>query len=321
MIDLIGAPFDLCGRRAGSRLGPAALRLANLAGSLAEAGQSVEDLGDIPIPESGGESAGLKGFEAALETYRALKEAVADCLQARRFPMVLGGDHSLAIGSVSGALEAFGEDLAVLWVDAHVDINTPGTSRSGNLHGMPVAALMGFGSGVDGLIDEQWSALTHEIVPSAPVGADRMAWIGLRDADRGEREALRELPDSLPTTMQDIDRFGVDRVVREVDAWLRRSGATRLWISFDVDVLDPILAPGTGTAVRGGLSYREAHLSAELLRDHLDAPGCPYRLVGLDLVETNPLYDSHNETAQLAVEWIASLFGKTILGAPSRISR
>ncbi|HRI44589.1 MAG TPA: arginase [Fimbriimonadaceae bacterium] len=321
MIDLIGAPFDLCGRRAGSRLGPAALRLANLAGSLAEAGQDVEDLGDIPTAEEDRNGSGLRGFEAAIETYAALKEAVSEALLAERMPMVLGGDHSLAIGSIAGALSAFGNDLAVLWVDAHVDLNTPGTSRSGNLHGMPVAALLGLPSGSSALADTQWRVLIDKIVPRPALGPDRIAWIGLRDADRGEREALRSMPDCLPTTMQDIDRFGVDRVVREFDAWIRASGASKLWISFDVDALDPILAPGTGTAVRGGLSYREAHLSAELLRDHLDAGDCPYRLVGLDLVETNPLYDSHNETAQLAVEWIASLFGKTILGSPSRIVR
>jgi arginase len=121
--------------------------------------------------------------------------------------------------------------------------------------------------------------------------------------------------------MQDIDRFGMERVVQEFDEWMRGNGARNLWISFDVDALDPILAPGTGTAVRGGLSYREGHLCAELLRENLDATDCPYQLVGLDLVETNPLYDSHNETARMAVEWIASLFGKTILGAPSRIHR
>lgn len=305
MIDLIGAPFDRCGRRAGSRLGPAALRLANLATSLAEAGCEVEDLGDVPVCEEADDKVGLRGFSAAVETFRGLKEAVVETLEAERIPMILGGDHSLAIGSIAGALTVFGDDLAVLWVDAHVDINTPKTSKSGNLHGMPVAALLAMKSGVKGPSEAQWRLLTDEIVPRPALAPNRIAWLGVRDADRGEREALRRMPDCLPTTMQDIDRFGVDRVVKEFDAWMRGSGATNLWISFDVDALDPILAPGTGTAVRGGLSYREAHLSAELLRDHLDAPDCPYRLVGLDLVETNPLYDSHNETAQLAVEWIA----------------
>lgn len=319
MVDLIGVPFDLCGRRQGSRLGPAALRLAGLAEALAEMGLDVCDLGDVMIRVFGEPEDGLRSFASAQDAYTSLRDKVEASARAGRMPMVLGGDHSLAIGSIAGALKVWGERLAILWIDAHVDINTPGTSPSGNLHGMPVAALMGFPSGKSGTVDEQWRILTERVVGSPYVAAGRFGWIGLRDVDRGERAALQGLPESYATTMQDIDRFGVQRVVNGFDAWMRQNGATHLWISFDVDALDPILAPGTGTAVRGGLTYREAHLSAELLREHLDQPGCPYQLVGLDLVETNPLYDSHNETARLAVEWIASLFGKSILGVPSRL--
>ncbi|MBX7134900.1 MAG: arginase [Fimbriimonadaceae bacterium] len=319
MIDLLGAPFDLCGRRPGSRLGPAALRLADLAASLAALGLDVRDAGNTQVADQPDAAGGLKGFGSAVLMFGHLRRAVALSIQAGRLPLVLGGDHSLAIGSVSGALQACGEDLAVLWIDAHVDLNIPATSGSGNLHGMPVSALMGRESGVEGLRDQQWRQLLDEIVPPTRMPRDSFAWIGLRDADQGERDALKDLPACFATTMQDVDRFGIERVVREFGTWMRQRGRTNLWISFDVDALDPILAPGTGTAVRGGLSYREAHLCAELLREMLDAPDCPYRLVGLDLVETNPLYDSHNETARMAVEWIASLFGKTILGAPSRL--
>jgi len=261
---------------------------------------------------------GLKGFSSAHTTYVNLRETVRATLKRGRTPMVLGGDHSLAIGSIAGAIGVFGADVAVLWIDAHVDLNSPRTSSSGNLHGMPVAALMGMDSGTEGIIDDQWRLLIEEVVPRPHLVGRRFGWIGLRDADEGERRAIDGLPASFATTMQDIDRFGIERLVEGFDRWMRESGASRLWISFDVDVLDPILAPGTGTAVRGGLSYREAHLLAEVMRQKLDTRDCPYTLVGLDLVETNPLYDTHNETARMAVEWIASLFGKTILGGPSR---
>lgn len=318
MIDLIGVPFDLCGRRAGSRLGPAALRLAELGPTLQGLGFSVEDLGDIASIVEDTDPEGLKGFSSALTTYSNLRETVRATLKRGRTPMVLGGDHSIAIGSVAGAIGVFGGDVAVLWIDAHVDLNTPRTSSSGNLHGMPVAALMGMDSGLEGPVDRQWSQLTEEVVARPALVGRRFAWIGLRDADEGERRAIEGLPAAFASTMQDIDRFGIERLVGGFDKWMRESGASRLWISFDVDVLDPILAPGTGTAVRGGLTYREAHLLAEIMREKLDGRDCPYTLVGLDLVETNPLYDTHNETARMAVEWIASLFGKTILGGPSR---
>jgi arginase len=224
---------------------------------------------------------------------------------------MLGGEHSLSAGSVSAARKHFGANLALLWIDAHADINTPSTSSSGNAHGMPIAALLGLPSGTTGTRDQEWKQFTDLVATG--LEASRVSWMALRDVDSGERNVIRQFANSLPLTMQDIDRYGIERCVERFDAWLVQQGSEYLWISFDVDALDPILAPGTGTAVRGGLSYREAHLMAELLFEKLSRPDCPYKLVGLDLVEVNPLTDTNNETARIAVEWLASLFGKTVL--------
>jgi arginase len=313
VIEIIGAPFDLCGKRPGSRLGPAALRIAGLRDALEQVGCAVLDGGDLPGREEHTEHGGLRNFEPLLATLIALRERVSSALEGGRLPVVLGGDHALGVGGVSAALDHFEGDLAILWIDAHADLNTPATSPSGNLHGMPVAALLGLN---DEPPHPQWSALLEATLPVHRLAAHRAAWIGLRDVDVAERNRMGGLQGCFPSTMQDVDRHGLIDELERFDLWLRRSSVRHLWISFDVDALDPYEAPGTGTAVRGGLSYREAHLLAEILRELLDEPQCPYRLVGVDVMETNPLQDRHNETARVAVEWIASLFGKTILGRP-----
>ncbi len=314
MIEIIGVPFDLCGKRLGSRLGPAALRLAGLQPTLQGLGLKVLDQGDLPTGVESEDQEGLRNFSPLMRCVTELKQRTLKAYENGAIPLVLGGEHDLSLGSVSAALQMFDGDLALLWIDAHADANTPGTSSSGNLHGMPIAALQRLESGVNGLVADQWTQLLSEVIPSNALAPERCAWYGLRDVDPGERDLIRQTPGDLAITMQDIDRKGVVETMREVDAWLTQSGAKKLWVSFDVDVLDPILAPGTGTAVRGGLTYREAHLCAELLREFLDAPGCPYSLAGIDLVETNPLFDTNNETAKMAVEWVGSLFGKSILG-------
>lgn len=319
MVELIGAPYDLSGGHIGSRLGPSALRLAGIKGALEELGLQVEDSGDIPISDDSTLGSGIKYFASAFPASRELKRATLESLTNGHTPITLAGDHSLGIGSIAAAIERFGSDLAVLWIDAHADINTPCESPSGNLHGMPLAALMGFDSGVTGQIDADWNAILSELVPPQRLAPKSLGFLGLRSVDPGEQNRLKSLQDSFVTTMQDVDRYGIERVLHGADRWLRATDAKALWISFDVDVLDPVLAPGTGTAVRGGLSYRESHLCGELIREMLDRPDCPYRLVGLDLVETNPLIDTNNETAKVVVEWVASLFGKTILG-PARSS-
>lgn len=307
--------MDYCGARQGSRLGPGAARLAGLQKSLEALGLSVNDQGDVPLAPEKTAPEGLRNFEPAIAAYADLKARVSKAAKVGT-PLVLGGDHSNAIGSVSGAMEAFGGELAVLWVDAHADVNTPATSPSGNLHGMPMAALLGMPSGLHGLKDLQWQDILDVVVPKTRLRPDRSAWFGLRDVDGGEREHYLKLKGEYTATMYDIDRHGIVTCLERFDAWMRNGGASKLWISFDVDSLDPILAPGTGTAVRGGLTYREMHQMGEFLNELLETPGCSYSLAGLDVVEINPLFDTNNETARTAVEWIGSLFGKTILGRP-----
>lgn len=322
MIDLVGVPFDLCGYRPGSRLGPAAVRLAGLVDTLNALGVEVKDLGDCPTGTEQTVLGGLRNFEPALEAYKWVKSIVAGVCDSGHVALCLGGDHSLSIGSVSGARHVYGSDLAVLWIDAHTDLNTPDTSPSGNLHGMGLGALLGqpckggeLPAGFDRkIVEEQWTTILGEIVGDSPVNARQVGWLGVRDVDLGERSRLRRLDGEYMATMYDIDRYSLVEMMLRADSWLKAIGARKVWVSFDVDALDPFLAPGTGTAVRGGLSYREMHLMGELLNELLAADGCPYSLAGIDLVETNPLVDSNNETAKMAVEWIASVFGKTILG-------
>lgn len=314
MVRVIGVPLDYCGRQEGSRMGPAALRLAGLVESLRPIVGAVDDSGDIAIPPVVDGPTGFRHFSTFDAVAQTLKTVVGEALDAGQTPVVVGGDHAIAVGSVSAALQRYAEDLAVLWIDAHADVNTPGTSPSGNLHGMPLGALLRLDSGAAGTKDLQWNKLLTDVVPPTPLRGDRVAWLGLRDIDRDESRALLNLKPQFIATMHDVDRFGIVEVVGRFDHWMLAGGATKLWISFDVDCLDPVLAPGTGTAVRGGFTYRESHLCAELVREMLDSPLCPYALVGLDVVETNPLLDTGNMTAIAAVEWIASLFGKTILG-------
>ena len=312
-LDVIGVPFDLCGKRPGSALGPAAIRYAGLSETLTSLGMKVFDCGDLAAQGPSTEPRGLRNFAPMLSVVESLRDAVSSSLSAGRTPLVLGGEHTIVAGGISAALDHFGDGLALLWIDAHTDVNSPATSDTGNLHGMPVAALAGIPSGRNGQVDAEWCRLLSSLGPTR-LKLERTGWIAIRDVDPGERPNLH----GLTLTMHDIDRHGVVASMERVDAWLRAIGASHVWISFDVDALDPILAPGTGTAVRGGLSYREAHLCAELLSESFSAPDCPFRLAGVDLVETNPLADANNATAVMAVEWIASLFGKTILGKSSK---
>lgn len=325
-MELIGVPFDLCGKEPGSRLGPAAFRLAGVDEALAGLGLVLTDGGDIPVlpgnaPHNTNINASdenpepsLGNFYPAFDCVRTLKARVSRSLESGDFPLVVGGDHFTAVGSVAGALDVYGADLALIWIDAHADLNTPETSPSGNLHGMPVAALLGLPSGVTGLADRQWKEIICGVVPETRLRPDHSAWFGIREVDSGEQAHLRNLPGRFVVTMHDVDRVGVVECLNRFDGWLRASGATKLWVSFDVDVLDPLLAPGTGTAVRGGLSYREMHIFGEVLHEILAGPDCPYELVGVDIVEINPLTDTNNITARTVVEWMASVCGKRILG-------
>lgn len=308
---ILAAPFDGGGAQLGSRLGPEAIKLAGLEQELAKGGHAVSEWHRLKTYEGDGKEMGLRHFSAFAKSAKELKDEVQKTLQAGEFPLVLGGEHSLSLGSISGALGAVpAESLAVLWIDAHADFNTPGSSGSGNLHGMPLAALCGFESEAHGPVDLQWKS----VLPAHPLLPSQIGWLGLRDVDLGERKRIDAEQVGPCLTMFDIDREGLAPQVERIGQWLAKGKFQNLWISFDVDVMDPILAPGTGTAVRGGLTYREAHMLAELMHQALHDKECHCKLVGLDVVEVNPLQDSGNQTAKMAVEWICSLFGKTILG-------
>ncbi len=311
MIEIIGAPFDLCGLQPGSRLGPAAVRIAGLEQTLLNLGLEVRDIGDVPVASNAATGQDLLShFSPLMAVVTELQHRVEAVISGGNFPIVIGGEHTVVVGAISACLRSTGGPLGALWIDAHGDINTPGTSVTGNIHGMPVAALAGLPSGTDDARDEEWTEMLS-MLGAPKLDLANVAWFGLRDIDLLERQYLKR---GFPVSMHEIDREGVETTINHIDSYYRASGIKRLWISFDVDALDPFLAPGTGTAVRGGLSYREAHLMSELLYEKLHDPTCPYVLAGVDIVETNPLTDNNNQTAKMAVEWIASLFGKTILG-------
>lgn len=292
-IAILGVPMDFGAGRRGVDMGPSALRLAKLEDTLSELGHEVDDLGNIevPVPEALPDSAGLRFVEAIANTCRSTYERLAS-LPDGKFPLALGGDHSISMGTVSG-VAARGRRTGVLWVDAHADLNTPETSPSLNIHGMPLAHLLGRGHPT--LLD---------IWGGEPVlRAEDLVFIGLRTLDDGERQLVHELG-LRAYTMEDVDRRGIVEVAAEALDYL--SGSERLHLSFDADVLDPSVAPGVGTPVPGGLSYREAHLLMELL--------CQSGAVSsADLVEVNPFLDVKNGTADMMVEMAASLLGKRIL--------
>jgi arginase len=311
-LQIINAPFDLCGRSPGSRLGPWAMHLAGLDEQLVSLGWNLEPI-STPIPlTSKTLGPAQENTLAGLEASKALAQAVAQARDDGLIPLVIGGDHSLAMGSISGAMLQ-NTRLGVLWIDAHMDLNTPETSETKNLHGMPLAALTRLKSGQPGE-DLLWQEILTGLGTDKGLAGDCVSWLGLRDVDAGEVKNLARLPGSLAMTMQDVDRDGILGCITKLKAWIRERGITELWISFDVDSLDPLYAPGTGTAVRGGLTYREGHLLAELLHEMIWTEKL-CRLAGVDIVEVNPLQDKDNETAKVATEWTASLFGKTILGS------
>jgi arginase len=315
VVEAIGVPFDLCGKRMGSRLGPAALRLAGLEEAFDELHVNFTWGGDLKsCSEHLEQTRQLKEFDPLVSCIGELKDRTATALKSGNVPLVVGGDHAIAMGSIAAGLNHFGEKMALLWIDAHADVNTPGSSTTGNIHGMPVAALLGLESGVQDDRNAMWTNLLATLGPTR-LKMEHMAWLGLRDVDPPERVLIKSYGECLASTMYDVDRYGLIWELRRLDVWMRAQGATHLWISFDVDAMDPILAPGTGTTVTGGFSYREAHLIAEVLYEMLNAENCPYALAGIDVVEINPLFDQNNETAKMAVQWIGSLFGKSILGA------
>lgn len=296
-ISIIGVPVDLGAGRRGVDMGPSAIRYAGLYERLEALGYRVSDQGNLPAPlvetcspPTANEK--LRYLEPIALLCQTLADRVAACVAQGHVPLVLGGDHSMSLGSVAGS--ARGRRLGLLWIDAHADFNTPETTPSGNIHGMPLAALVGCGH----------PTLTNLSGAAPIILPEHVALIGVRTLDDLERGALRQ--SGIHTfTLHDIDRRGMANVMDEALAVITR-GTEGFHVSFDLDVVDPREAPGVGTPVLGGISYREAHLAMELLSE-------TRALRSLDIVEVNPILDEHNTTAKLAVELVLSALGKRIL--------
>jgi len=293
-VAIIGAGLDLGAGRRGVDMGPSAIRYAGLEERLRRIGRDVVDRGDVgvAVPEAVEQSDDRARYlRQILETCAHIADLVEEVRSDGYVPLVLGGDHSIAMGTLGGMARASGGPGGVLWVDAHGDLNTPDTSSSGNVHGMPLAAALGRGG--------RLFAEAEFPLPSV----ERVAMIALRDVDQPERELIRTL-DSKVFTMSDVDRNGVEPAVRESLEYLE--GSAWVHLSFDMDAVDPDFAPGVGTPVRGGLSYREAHFALELVAESA-------LVDSLELVEVNPVLDRENATGRLAVELAASALGARIL--------
>ncbi len=306
-VGLLGVPLGYGAGKSGSELGTVAMRLANLRGKLLidhirELGYEVTDYGDVEVikPDyvaQAGENP--RYLQEMIETSKNSATAVKKCLQADEIPVILGGDHSIAIGTFSGISSFFrekNEEIGLIWFDAHADINTPETSPSGNIHGMPFAALLGLGNYE--LVNLE--GFTPKINPKF------CAHIGARDLDLGEKREIRELGMRENFfSMSDIDRRGMLACVEDaINIASQASGGFA--VTFDVDIIDPRFAPGSGTLVRGGITYREAHLALEVIAERGG-------LRTFEIVEVNPMLDEHNITVELAGELILSALGKTIL--------
>jgi arginase len=293
LVAVIGAGLDLGAGRRGVDMGPSAIRYAGLDERIAQLGRGIEDWGDVAaaVPEAtelvDERMRYLPQIKATCERIAAL---VARAVQEDYLPLVLGGDHSVALGALGGMARARGPG-GVLWLDAHGDLNRPETTPTGNVHGMPLAAALG-------LAGPEFESDGYPLP-----AVDRVALVGVRSLDPGERDLLAEL-DACVFTMSDLDRMGVETAMRQ--ALEHVAGDNFVHVSLDMDVLDPDVAPGVGTPVRGGLSYREAHLAMELVAE----AGV---LSSLEVVEVNPILDRENETAELAVELVASALGARIL--------
>jgi arginase len=301
-IEIIGVPLDLGQQRRGVDMGPSALRAAGLQAKLEALGYQVTDRGNVAVAVAETKDRGDKRARFLSEIAKSA-EITAKCVQEAlahgATPVVLGGDHSVAAGTVAGVANYFRahqnpqKRIGLIWMDAHSDINTPETSPSGNVHGMPVAALLGMEPG----------ALRDLLSWSPKVLPKNTVLIGIRDVDETERENIRQAGVTV-YTMRDIDELGL-RTVMERAIPIAAEGTAGYHVSVDMDWVDPEDAPGVGTAVRGGATYREAHLAMEILADHGG-------MLSFELVEVNPILDEHNRTAELAVQLLCSAFGKKI---------
>lgn len=299
-ISIIGVPMDLGADRRGVDMGPSALRYADLNKKLEGLGYEVRDLGDLDviIPETHhfGDSR-AKYLKEISDACHQLATIVLEIRQAGCTPLVLGGDHSIAVGTVSGVAESFrreGKQIGLLWFDAHADFNTPDISPSGNVHGMPMASIMGYGP----------MPLTHIFGFSPKIRPEHAVQIGIREVDPDERTLVKKSGIQV-FTMKDIDRRGIGSVMEEALSIVTK-GTEGFAVTLDADFLDPYESPGVATPVRGGADYREAHLAMEMIAD-------TNRMVSFEIAEINPILDVHNKTAQFGMELILSAFGKRIL--------
>ncbi len=299
-IAILGAPLDLGAGRRGVDMGPSAVRVANIHERLAALGYEVEDLGNVDVDQPESVAKGperTRYLPQITKTCMRLALKVEQIAGRGKFPVVLGGDHSAAVGTVSGMARHFQKKkaaLGLIWIDAHADMNTPETSPSGNVHGMPLACIIGMGP----------KELTHIYGFSPKVKAVNVALIGIRDVDQLEKPHVRD-SGVRAFTMRDIDERGLRSIMEEA-LRIAGDGTAGVHVSFDMDAVDPGEAPGVGTPVRGGLSYREAHLAMEIICDS-------GRMASLEVVEVNPVIDVSNRTASLAVELVSSALGKRIL--------
>jgi arginase len=296
-VGVIGAALDLGAGRRGVDMGPSAIRYAQLGEHVAALGYTVHDHGNVSAGmvealDEGDPTARYWG--AIRRTCEELADRVEESVADNEMPLVLGGDHSIAIGTLGGLARAYGGAGGLIWLDAHTDINSPTSSPSGNVHGMPLAVALGL-TGDPRFEDLPW--------PTPMVGEHRTVLVGVRSVDRGERSQLKRVGVHI-FTMADVDRHGLRDVMEE--ALRLASGGPFLHVSLDMDVLDPDKAPGVGTAVRGGITYREAHLAMEMLADS----GV---MTSLEVVEVNPILDERNATGSLAVELVCSALGSRIL--------
>ncbi|QRN49075.1 arginase [Macrococcoides bohemicum] len=296
-IEIIGAPSAFGQRKLGVNMGPDAMRYAGLIERLENIGHTVIDQGNVELPaidmkKYKSEQGGLRNLEEVTTFCESLCEKVDGVVQKGNYPVVIGGDHSIAMGTISGIAKHY-ENLGVIWYDAHGDLNIDETSPSGNIHGMPLRALIGDG---------------HEDLVNIggyknKVKIENIVLIGMRDLDEGEKAYIKEV--GIKTyTMADIDRLGIGTVIAETLAYLDKCDGIHL--SLDVDALDPVETPGTGTTVPGGITYRESHFALELLNDS-------EKITSFEIVEVNPLIDIYNKTAEQAVGLVGSFFGEKLL--------
>lgn len=296
-ISIIGVPLDLGQSRRGVDMGPSAIRYAGAVERIEALGHIVTDEGDILVDASASIEHGdlkLKNLDEVVQVNTMLAKKVAEVVKQHSFPLVLGGDHSIAIGTLAGLAEKY-KNLGVIWYDAHADLNTSDTSPSGNIHGMPLAVSIGLGH----------DSLVNLYSDGPKVNPKNVVIIGARSVDPGERELIKEQGIKV-FSMHEIDRYGMSAVMEDALAYLQSREVDGIHLSLDLDGLDPLYTPGVGTPVPGGISYRESHLAMEMLEDS----GV---ITSAEFVEVNPILDEKNKTADVAVGLMGSLFGEKLL--------